>query len=55
MFGKYPILNVFTSWPYACNELVEVSVVDNNINAAVTNAIAVVVFRWFSTVVILFI
>ena len=37
MFGKYPILNVFTpcvlvcSWANANNELFDVSVVDNNI------------------------
>ena len=60
MFGKYPILNVFT--PYAglflskCkNELDDVSVADNNIIVVTNMGIIVIGFRCFLANVVPFI
>jgi hypothetical protein len=51
MFGKYPILNVFTpyalvcSWANANNELFDVRVVDNNIIIVTIVGITAINFR----------
>jgi hypothetical protein len=61
MFGKYPILNVFTpyalvcSWANANNELFDVSVVDNNIIVVTIIGITAIDFRCFLAIVVPFI
>lgn len=57
MFGKYPILNVFTpcvlvcSWANANNELFDVSVVDNNIIVVIIIGITAIDLRCFLAIV----